>query len=84
MNATMPCSVGCTLSGHAGLRSNLLRFSGLRNPHDGKLGVVQEGALADLLLVNGDPIANLKLIENPAQNFLVIMGDGTMHKNMVA
>ena len=77
-------AVGCTLSGHAGLRSNLLALSGLRSPHDGKLGVVQEGALADLLLVNGDPIANLRLIENPAQNSLVIMGEGTMHTNMVA
>jgi imidazolonepropionase-like amidohydrolase len=32
----------------------LLAMSGLRNPYPGKLGVVEEGALADLLLVNGD------------------------------
>jgi hypothetical protein len=29
------------------------------------------------------PIANIKLIENPAQNFLVIMKDGTSHRNTV-
>jgi imidazolonepropionase-like amidohydrolase len=43
--------------------AKLLALSGLRSPYDGKLGVVQEGPLADLLLINGDPIASLKLIE---------------------
>ena len=64
--------------------AELLALSGLRSPYDGKLGVVQEGALADLLLVDGDPISNIKLIENPAQNFLVIVKDGAIYKNMVA
>ena len=59
----------------------LLALSGLRSPYPGKLGVVQEGALADLLLVDGDPIANIKLIENPDKNFLVIMKDGKIYKN---
>ena len=48
------------------------------------MGVVQEGALADLLLVDGDPTANIKLIENPAKNFVVIMKDGTIYKNTAA
>jgi imidazolonepropionase-like amidohydrolase len=61
--------------------AELLTMSGPRNPYPGKLGVVQEGALADLLLVDGDPIANLKLIEDPARNFLVIMKDGRIYKN---
>jgi imidazolonepropionase-like amidohydrolase len=45
----------------------------VRSPYEGKLGVVQEGALADLLLVDGDPIANIELIEYPARSFVVIM-----------
>jgi len=61
--------------------ADLLGLSGKRNPYPGKLGVVEEGALADLLLVDGDPIANLSLIENPAKNFLVIMKDGKIFKN---
>lgn len=61
--------------------AELLTLSGPRNPYPGKLGVVQEGALADLLLVDGDPIANLKLIEDPARNLLVIMKDGRIYKN---
>lgn len=61
--------------------AKLLALSGLRSPYDGKLGVVSEGALADLLLVDGDPLADIKLIENPARNFMVIVKDGTVHKN---
>jgi len=61
--------------------AELLELSGLRSPYEGRLGVVQEGALADLLLMNGDPIANIGLIEDPARNFLVIMKDGAIYKN---
>jgi imidazolonepropionase-like amidohydrolase len=63
--------------------AELLALSGLRNPYPGKLGVVEEGALADLLLVDGDPIANIQLIADPAKNFLVIMKDGKIYKNVV-
>lgn len=61
--------------------AQLLNLSGKRNPYPGKLGVVEEGAYADLLLVDGDPFANIKLIEDPAKNFLVIMKDGKIYKN---
>ncbi len=63
--------------------AQLLALSGPRNPYPGKLGVVEEGALADLLLVDGDPIADIKLIEDPAKNFLVIMKDGKIYKNLL-
>lgn len=63
--------------------AQLLALSGLRSPYGGKLGVVKEGALADLLLVKGDPIANIQLIEDPAKNFIVIMKDGRIYKNIV-
>jgi imidazolonepropionase-like amidohydrolase len=42
---------------------------------------VQEGALADLLLVDGDPLADIRLLENPARNIVVIVKDGIVHKN---
>jgi imidazolonepropionase-like amidohydrolase len=64
-----------------GINADLLRLSGPRNPYPGKLGVVEEGALADLLLVDGNPVENLKLIENPDKSFVVIMKDGTIYKN---
>jgi imidazolonepropionase-like amidohydrolase len=61
--------------------AELLALSGPRNPYPGRLDVVQEGALADLLLGDGDPVANIKLIEDPGKNFLVIMKDGVIYKN---
>jgi len=61
--------------------AQLLALSGPCNPYPGKLGVVEEDALADLLLVD-DPIANIKLIENPAKCFAVIMKDGKAIKNI--
>jgi imidazolonepropionase-like amidohydrolase len=61
--------------------AEVLALSGPRNPYPGKLGVVEQGALADLLLVDGDPLANIKLIEDPDRNFKVIMKDGKIYKN---
>ncbi|OJZ13397.1 MULTISPECIES: metal-dependent hydrolase family protein [Sphingobacterium] len=59
----------------------LLQLSGLRSPYPGKLGIVEEGALADLILVDGDPLKNLKLLADPEKNFLLIIKDGQIHKN---
>ncbi|MBK7952705.1 MAG: amidohydrolase family protein [Candidatus Accumulibacter sp.] len=70
-----------TLVMATGTNAQLLDLSGKRNPYPGKLGVVEEGALADLLLVDGDPIANINLIEDPEKNLLVIMKDGRIYKN---
>jgi imidazolonepropionase-like amidohydrolase len=63
--------------------AELLAMCGERNPYPGKLGVVAEGALADLLLVNGDPLNNIELIANPEVNLLIIMKDGKIFKNIV-
>jgi imidazolonepropionase-like amidohydrolase len=60
----------------------MLALSGLRNPYPGKLGVVEAGAIADLLLVRGNPLENIKLIEAPAKNFVVIMKDGKIYQNL--
>jgi imidazolonepropionase-like amidohydrolase len=59
----------------------LLALSGPRNPYPGKLGVVEQGALADLLLVDGDPLTNIDLVADPDKNFVVIMKDGQVYKN---
>ncbi|MGH6797162.1 MAG: amidohydrolase family protein [Roseiarcus sp.] len=63
------------------VNGELLAMSGPRNPYPGKLGVIEAGALADLILVDGDPIENLKLIADPETNFLVIMKDGRIAKD---
>jgi imidazolonepropionase-like amidohydrolase len=66
-----------------GTNGELLALSGPRNPYPGRLGVIEEGALADLLLVDGDPTADIQLVANPQQNFLVIMKDGKVYKDTV-
>lgn len=63
--------------------ADLLALSGLRSPYPGKLGVIQEGALADMLLVDGNPLENLNLVADPAKNFLMIMKDGKVYKNLI-
>ena len=61
--------------------AELLNLSGKRNPYPGKLGVIEEGALADLLLVDGNPLENINLVADPEKNLLVIMKDGAIYKN---
>ncbi len=61
--------------------AELLALSGPRSPYQGKLGVIAKGALADLILVNGNPIDNIQLIADPEENFKVIMKDGKIYKN---
>jgi imidazolonepropionase-like amidohydrolase len=56
-------------------------LSGKRNPYPGKLGVVEHGALADLLLVDGNPLDQIGLIADPANSFKIIMKDGVIYKN---
>jgi imidazolonepropionase-like amidohydrolase len=62
--------------------AELLALSGKRSPYAGKLGVVEQGALADLLLVEGNPLENIKLIAEPAKNFKVIMKGGRIYKGL--
>ena len=61
----------------------LLQLTGPRNPYPGMIGVIEKGAFADLLLVDGNPLENLDLVANP-DNFVVIMKDGQIYKNTLA
>lgn len=63
--------------------AELLALSGPRNPYPGKLGVVEAGALADLLLVDGDPLDDLDLITRPSTSFSIIMKDGTIYQDLL-
>ena len=56
-----------------------LAMCGLRNPYAGKLGVIEKGAYADMILVDGDPIANIDLVADAAKNFKIIMKSGRIH-----
>jgi imidazolonepropionase-like amidohydrolase len=64
------------------VNGELLALSGPRNPYPGKLGVVEKDALADLLVVNGDPIADIALLEKPDTNLAMIMKGGRIYKDI--
>ena len=64
--------------------AELLAMSGPRNPYRaGEIGVIKTGAYADLILVDGNPLQNLDLVADPGKNFVVIMKDGKIYKNIL-
>ena len=63
------------------VNGQLLAMSGSRNPYQGKLGVIEEDALADLLIVDGNPIKDIELVARPDKNFMIIMKDGKIYKD---
>lgn len=64
-----------------GTNAELLAMSGLRSPYPAKVGVVEAGAYADLLLVDGNPLENIDLVADAERNFKIIMKDGRIFKN---
>src|SRR5262249_2303972 len=64
------------------INAELLTLCGPRNPYPGRLGTIEPGALADVLLVDGDPIAEIGLLAQPDRSLLVIMKDGRIHKDL--
>jgi len=55
------------------------RWGGEIMGHGDELGQIKPGYLADLLLVNGDPLADIKCLQNQ-DALLAIMKDGSLHK----
>ncbi len=61
--------------------AELLKMSDKVTPYPlGPLGVIEEGAYADMILVNGNPLENIDLIGDPKANFDMIMKDGIIYK----
>ena len=67
-----------------GAAGELLAMSGERTPYPGKLGVIEPGALADLLVWDGDPAASLDFIGDPASNLKLVMKGGRVFKENLA
>jgi imidazolonepropionase-like amidohydrolase len=45
--------------------------------------VLEEGALADLLVVDGNPMENIDLLAKPEESLVLIMKDGKIYKDMI-
>ncbi len=64
------------------LNAQLLSLSGKRSPYqEAPLGVIAEGAYADLLLIKGNPMEDVTLLSKPETNIALIMKDGKIYKN---
>jgi imidazolonepropionase-like amidohydrolase len=63
------------------VNAELLALSNLRNPYPGKLGLIEPGAFADLLVLNENPLDDIHVLEKPEQTLAVVMKDGQIHKN---
>jgi imidazolonepropionase-like amidohydrolase len=66
-----------------GAAGQLLAMSGPRAPYALPLGVIQPGAAADLLAVNGDPSASLDFLGDPEANLPLIMKAGAVMKDQL-
>jgi len=64
------------------INAELLARSGKRSPYrEGALGVIAEGAYADLLIVDGNPLEDIMLMTTPDKSLALIMKDGVIYKN---
>ena len=62
--------------------AKLLSLSGKINPYQkGKLGVIEAGAYADVLLYEGNPLEDIQVVAHPEKNLKLIMKDGKVFKN---
>ncbi len=62
--------------------AELLELRGPRHPYrEGPLGVIAEGAYADLILADGNPLEDLDLVADPDASFDLIMQDGVIYKS---
>jgi imidazolonepropionase-like amidohydrolase len=56
-------------------------LSGIKNPYpDGPLGVIEPGAYADILLVNGNPLKDISILTRYEETINLIMKDGKVYK----
>ncbi|WP_340112723.1 metal-dependent hydrolase family protein [Maribellus mangrovi] len=63
------------------LAGELLQLSGERSPYPGKIGVIEEDAYADILLIDGNPLNDISILADPHKNLALIMKDGKIYKN---
>jgi imidazolonepropionase-like amidohydrolase len=64
------------------INGRMLKLSNIRDPYkQGELGVIKEGAYADMIILDQNPLENIRVFENPDQNLKLIMKDGKIYKN---
>jgi imidazolonepropionase-like amidohydrolase len=62
--------------------ATVLGWTGDMNPYKyGSLGTIEVGGYADMILVEGNPLDDISLLEDYTNNFKIIMKDGMIWKN---
>lgn len=62
--------------------AKMFELSGERHPYrEGPIGVIQNGAYADILIVDGNPLEDASIMGDYEHNIKVIMKDGVIYKN---
>ncbi|MGB3564774.1 MAG: amidohydrolase family protein [Thermoanaerobaculia bacterium] len=62
--------------------AELLRFSNSRDPYKAApLGVVKEGAWADMLIYDADPLGDIMVVTKPKEHLKLIIKSGKVYKN---
>jgi imidazolonepropionase-like amidohydrolase len=65
--------------------ANIIRSATITNAallmQEGRLGAIAAGAYADLLIVDGDPLTDVRVMLDPEKNLKFVMKDGIIHKN---
>lgn len=62
--------------------AKVIRMAGNRNRH-GNFGEIREGWVADLLLINGEPLDDISVLRDPENNLALIMKGGEIVKNQL-
>jgi imidazolonepropionase-like amidohydrolase len=64
------------------INGRMLKLSNIRDPYkQGELGVIKEGAYADMIILEQNPLENIRVFEDPEKNLKLIMKDGKVYKN---
>ena len=63
-----------------GNNAELLSMSGKRSPYAGKIGVIEEGAFADLLIFEKSLVEDLNQVADTKNNLKLIIKDGKILK----
>ncbi len=58
----------------------IVGMTGKRNPY-GKLGVIEEGAMADILIYSANPLEDVAVVADYENNLKLIVKDGNVYKN---
>ncbi|MDC1105710.1 amidohydrolase family protein [Prolixibacteraceae bacterium] len=65
-----------------GINKEILSLTGKRNPY-GTVGVIEKGALADILIYDQNPLEDIEVVCQPEKHLQLIMKDGVIYKNTI-